>query len=101
VSQARFTKHARSELLAQIAYYEAVSKGLGARFRREVEAAAEAAASFPLHGKPAAAQTRRRRVADFPFAVFYTQTTDGVLIHAVAGDRQRPDYWVGRIRGDC
>ncbi len=97
MSRARFTKHARSELLAQIAYYEAVSEGLGARLRREVEAAAQAAATFPLHGKPAAAGTRRRRIAGFPFALFYTETTYGVLIHAVAGDRQRPDYWVGRM----
>ena len=40
MKSARFTKHARSELLAQTAYYEASQHGLGARFRKEVEAAA-------------------------------------------------------------
>ncbi len=49
---ARFTKLARSELLGQTAYYEAIEKGLGARFRAEVEAAAQRAAAYPLHGKP-------------------------------------------------
>ena len=34
---ARFTREARSELLAQTAYYETIRKGLGARFRAEVE----------------------------------------------------------------
>ncbi|GAA4338609.1 hypothetical protein GCM10023165_17400 [Variovorax defluvii] len=95
--RARFTREARSELLAQTAYYETIRKGLGARFRAEVEIAAKLAATFPLHGKAGPAGARRRLVADFPFKVFYTETDDGVLIHAVAGDHQFPEYWVSRI----
>lgn len=93
------TLHARSSVrvLAQTAYYETIHKGLGARFRTEVEVAARLAATFPLHGKHAPAGTRRRLVADFPFKVFYTETDYGVLIHAVAGDQQFPEYWVSRI----
>lgn len=64
MKQARFTKHARAELLGQTAYYEALERGLGARFRAEVEAAAQRAAAFPLHGKPTAGGTRRRLVAE-------------------------------------
>ena len=41
------------KLLAQTAYPETIRKGLGARFRAEVELAAKLAAAFPLHGKPA------------------------------------------------
>jgi plasmid stabilization system protein ParE len=101
VTRARFTREARAELLAQTAYYETIRKGLGARFRTEVEAAAKLAATFPLHGKPGPAGTRRRLVADFPFKLFYTPTGDGVLIHAVAGDQQLPEYWLSRVhRGD-
>lgn len=37
--RARFTSEAKTELLAQTAYYEKIRKGLGARFRTEVEAA--------------------------------------------------------------
>jgi toxin ParE1/3/4 len=98
VNLARFTKHARSEFLAQIAYYEGQQHGLGARFRAEVEAAAQRAATFPLHGKPSAGSTRRRLVTDFPFSVVYTQTEYGVLIHAVADSRRQPEYWLGRLR---
>jgi plasmid stabilization system protein ParE len=97
VRLARFTREARSELLAQTAYYETIRKGLGARFRAEVEATAKLAATFPLHGKPGPAGTRRRFVADFPFKLFYTEIADGVLIHAVAGDHQFPEYWLSRI----
>jgi plasmid stabilization system protein ParE len=85
-------------LLAQTAYYETIRKGLGARFRSEVEAAARLAATFPLHGKPGPAGTRRRLVADFPFKVFYTVTEYGILIHAVAGDHQLPEYWLSRVQ---
>ena len=95
--RARFTREARSELLAQTAYYETIRKGLGARFRAEVEAAAKLATAFPPHGRPGPAGTRRRLVADFPFKIIYTDTDRGVLIHAVAGDHQFPDYWVSRV----
>ena len=97
MSKARFTKYARSELLAQIAYYEALRVGLGARFRTEVEATAQRAATFPEHGKPSAGGTRRRFVADFPFSVVYTEVEHGILIHAVADDRRLPEYWLSRL----
>ncbi|MFN8895802.1 MAG: type II toxin-antitoxin system RelE/ParE family toxin [Betaproteobacteria bacterium] len=98
MNKARFTKYARSELLGQTAYYETIEKGLGARFRAEVEAAAQRAAAFPLHGKPSAGGTRRRLVTAFPFSVVYTEEEYGVLIHAVADTRRLPEYWLSRLR---
>ena len=94
---ARFTRTAKAELLAQIAYYEAEERSLGARFRREVEDTANRAAEFPKHGKPAAAGTRRRLVNDFYYSVVYTETNYSVLVHAVAADRLPPEYWLSRI----
>lgn len=97
MKRARFTKQARAELLAQISYYEKEELGLGARFRKEVESAAQRAAAFPQHGKPSSAGTRKRRVVDFKISVVYTETDYGILIHAVASHRRKPDYWVERI----
>jgi toxin ParE1/3/4 len=97
LTAARFTRPARTEFLAQIAHYEEHQNGLGARFRSEVEAAVQRAATFPLHGKPSAGGTRRRLVTGFPFSVVYTETEYGVLIHAVADGRHRPDYWLDRM----
>lgn len=97
MKQARFTKHARSELLGQTAYYEAIEKGLGARFRFEVEATTQRAAIYPQHGKPSAGGTRRRLVTGFPFSVVYTEEPYGVLIHAVADSRRFPEYWLSRV----
>ena len=101
MTRALFTREARAEFLGQIAYYQSIQNGLGSRFREEVEAAAKLAATFPLHGRPGPAGTRRRLVASFPFKLFYTLTSDGILIHAVAGDQQRPEYWVSRVQGDA
>jgi len=98
LKQARFTRHARSELLGQTAYYETIERGLGSRFRSEVEAAARRAAAYPLHGRPSAGGTRRRRVAGFPFSIVYTEEASGVLIHAVADSRRLPEYWLSRLR---
>jgi plasmid stabilization system protein ParE len=96
VKRARFTREARAEFLAQVAFYERVRSGLGARFRKEIENAAQLAATWPQHGRPGPSGTRRRLVADFPFKLIYTETDDGILIHAVASDHQLPDYWVSR-----
>jgi plasmid stabilization system protein ParE len=98
VTRARFTREARAELLAQTAYYEAIRKGLGARFRAEVERTAQLAAAFPAHGRSGPAGTRRRLVADFPFKLFYTTSDGEILIHAVAGDHQLPEYWLSRVQ---
>jgi len=98
LTQARFTKHARIELLGQTAYYAAIDKGLGARFRSEVEAAAQRAAAFPQHGKACAGGARRRLVTDFPFSVVYTEEPYGVLVHAVADSRRFPEYWLSRLQ---
>ncbi len=100
MTKARFTKEARTEFLAQVAYYEKRRQGLGGRFRAEVEAAAQRAAAFPLHGRHAAGGTRRRLVAGFPFSPFYTEVEYGILIHALAGDRQLPGYWLDRLPRD-
>lgn len=97
---ARFTALARAELLAETAYYENRRPGLGARFRDEVQAASEAAASSPGSGAPIANVARRRLLPTFPFALIYTETDYGVLIHAVAHNRRRPTYWVQRVKGE-
>jgi plasmid stabilization system protein ParE len=99
LKRARFTKLARTEFLAQIAYYEADRPGRGSKFRIHVEDIAERAATYPKHGKLSAAETRRRLVDEFPYSIVYIETEYGILIHAVAADRLPPEYWLGRLTG--
>jgi toxin ParE1/3/4 len=100
VNQARFTALARAEFLAEISCYENRQTGLGARFRAEVEAASELAASSPESGAPIAGVARRRLLPTFPFALVYTETDYGILVHAIAHNRRRPTYWIGRLRDE-
>jgi hypothetical protein len=100
VKQARFTALARAELLAEVSYYENRRTGLGARFRSEVEATSELATSSPKSGAPIAGVARRRLFPTFPFALVYTETDYGILVHAIAHNRRRPTYWIGRLRDE-
>jgi len=100
VKQARFTALARAELLAEVSYYESRRAGLGARFRAEVEAASELAASSPKSGAPIAGVARRRLLNTFPYMLVYTEADSGILIHAVAHNRRRPTYWIERLRDE-
>ena len=100
MKQARFTALARAEFLGEVSYYENRRTGLGARFRAEVEAASELAASSPQSGAPIAGVARRRLLPTFPFMLVYTEAEDGIVIHAVAHNRRRPAYWIGRLRDE-
>ncbi len=64
---------------------------------RPLYATAPLAATFPHHGKPGPAGTRRRLVASFPFKLHDAETDCGILIHAVAGDHQFPEYRLSRV----
>jgi hypothetical protein len=83
VKLARFADPARSELLAEVAYYEDKEPGLGKKFLLAVEEATARALSYPLTGTPASKRTRRMFLRDFPFALAY---------HA-----RRPGYWRSRL----
>ena len=100
MNRARFTELARAEFLAEITYYENLRSGLGARFRAEVEAVSEQAAASPKSGAPIAELGRRRLLPTFPFGLIYTETDYGILIHAIAHNRRRPTYWIGRLRDE-
>ena len=49
---ARFVAPAREEFLAEVAYYDQVKPGQGARFAAAVEEATARALAFPLSGSP-------------------------------------------------
>lgn len=95
---ARFVAAARSEYLAEIAYYAKIDAALGARFATAVEEAAARGVSFPLTGSPAARGTRRVFVKDFPFTIVYRQMEDGIVVFAVAHHSRRPSYWRSRVQ---
>ena len=94
----RFVAAARREFLAEVIYYNEERTGLGVRFTAAVEEATARAVAFPLTGSPASKSTRRVFVKDFPFAVVYRPTTDGITVFALAHHSRRPGYWQSRVQ---
>jgi plasmid stabilization system protein ParE len=98
VKSVRFVPAARREFLAEIIYYNQEQTSLGTRFTAAVEEATARALAFPLAGSPAAANTRRVFLRDFPFSVVYREVDPGIVIFAVAHQSRRPDYWASRVQ---
>ncbi|MGA2542101.1 MAG: type II toxin-antitoxin system RelE/ParE family toxin [Verrucomicrobiota bacterium] len=86
--------------------YLPVSKGLAARFRKEVEDAVEAIQTSPrsaghLLGHPTSVpgETRRRNLRDFPFFVLYGIVDDRLIFGAIIPSRSDPLTWLVRFSG--
>jgi plasmid stabilization system protein ParE len=92
---------ASRELEDAARWYEEQRPGLGERFLDEVAVALERIVLFPAAGFPVPyvspeLAARRSPVMRFPYHVVYLDTPDAIRILAVAHDRRRPGYWLGR-----
>ena len=94
---ARFVAPAREEFLAEVAYYDQVKPGQGARFAAAVEEATARALAFPLSGSPSEQSVRRVIVKHFPFSIVYRPETDGIVVFAVTHHSRLPEYWRHRV----
>lgn len=85
-----------AELRAARLWYRSHDRGIGRAFSEEYKHAITRITNDPerwphfLHG------TRRHRLRGFPYVIAYRVTTSAVLILAVAHERRKPGYWVGR-----
>jgi toxin ParE1/3/4 len=97
VIEVRLLPSAREELRAAAELYDAVAPGLGLEFLGEVERAIIRIRTFPEHGSPYRAETRRVVLRRFPFDVVYLQEAQETVIVAVAHHRRSPFYWRDRL----
>jgi len=97
----RIGEEANAEMVDAARWYESHRDGLGAAFLDEVDAAVERIAGAPRVGAtvPGVADpdVRRRPVKRFPYHVVYLELADHLRVLALAHDRRRPGYWVGRL----
>ena len=97
----RISAEADAELVAAARWYENQRLGLGSEFLDAVDDAVSRVAETPLLGAAVSGVTdesiRRRAVLRFPYHVVYIALPDRIQILAVAHDRRRPGYWVGRL----
>ncbi|ETW98101.1 MAG: hypothetical protein ETSY1_20135 [Candidatus Entotheonella factor] len=97
MTQAIFHPAARRELEEAIDYYNAERQGLGKEFREEVQRVLALLTRFPRLGQVVRGSVRRMQLSRFPYHIYYRLLeSDNLRILAVAHNRQRPGYWVGR-----
>lgn len=96
----RISEEAGAEMAEAARWYEIHRTGLGVEFLDAVDTAVGRIAETPRMGSPVPGVSdraiRRRPVRRFPYHVVYVELPDRLQILAVAHDRRRPGYWVGR-----
>ena len=94
----RYHEAAREEFLHEIHYFTAISRRLGERFDKAIQAAEVLAAELPDLGSPYKHGTRRVFTKKFKFSLVYIADENEILILAVAPFRRNPGYWKSRGR---
>jgi len=96
VKRIRYHEAAREEFLREVRYYTGISRSLGERFDKAVQAAEARAAESPDAGSPFLHGTRRVYPRRFPFSLVYLTDEAEVFVVAVAPFRRKPGYWRNR-----
>lgn len=89
----RFTSVAELELSEAMLEYEAARPGLGAKFLSDARSATRLIESHPHAWTSLSPRTRRIRLHDFPFGLFYQVRPDEILILSVMDLRRDPRRW--------
>lgn len=99
----RVEPEAKQELAAAAAWYEERRQGLGLELVAEVDAVFAAIARnpsrFPLYPRVAKELGVRRAAARrFPYSIAFIELREADRVLAVAHEKRRPGYWVGRLK---
>jgi toxin ParE1/3/4 len=103
VKPVRVEPEAKEELAAAATWYEERRDGLGVEFLAEVDAVFTAIARnpsrFPLYPRVAPDLVVRRASARrFPYSIAFLELPTVIRALAIAHERRRPSYWVGRLK---
>ena len=97
----RISAEADDELVDAACWYESHREGLGDSFLNAVDTTVARIAEAPHVGSmvPAVSDQaiRRRPVQRFPYHIVYMELPDHLRVLAIAHDRRRPGYWMGRL----
>ncbi|RLA45246.1 MAG: type II toxin-antitoxin system RelE/ParE family toxin [Gammaproteobacteria bacterium] len=92
-----FHPEAEAEFLESVGFYESRVKGLGEAFVDEFEFTINRVCDVPKqHQIECEPDIRRASLQRFPFALIYREKQSKVQVLAVAHNRRRPQYWLGR-----
>lgn len=89
--------HARAELREAIQFYrDNAGHGIAGSFRNSVASTAERLCEHPEIGLRISHNARRVPLREYPYDMIYRVDASIVIIVALAHQRRRPGYWVGR-----
>lgn len=91
-----FLRPTEVEMLDAAKYYEIQAPGLGVDFLARIDAAVQDIGRNPELWPIIKANTRRRLINRFPFALLYRIDPDQIVIQATMHLHRRPDYWLNR-----
>lgn len=91
-----FNTLAEAELSDAVDHYEGESPGLGAVFLAAVERAVADLVEYPESAPVLSGPYRKKVLTRFPFNLIYRLKRNEIRILAVAHQRRRPYYWLGR-----
>jgi plasmid stabilization system protein ParE len=90
------------ELSEAFWYYEGQSDGLGIEFLNEFQRSSRKLLAFPQSApiirRIGGVTVRKKVLRRFPYDLFYTCDEDFLSILAIGHQKQRPGYWIGRVR---
>ena len=97
----RISEEAAAEMVEAARWYETHRAGLGTDFLDAVDDTVSRIAKAPRIGSSVPGisdpMIRRTPVRRFPYHVVYLELPARLQILAIAHDRRRPGYWVGRL----
>lgn len=91
-----FLEEAELELFEAAEWYESKEKGLGKRFRDEVERVLDRIVEDPMLWRERSGGYRRVNCPVFPYYLPFFIRGQKIIIAAVAHDHRKPGYWMSR-----
>ncbi len=85
------------DIQAAFEYHEDYQEGRGAVFLRHLETALDQLRRFPESGARFHRSYRRLLVPGYPFGIFYTVESRGVVVAGVIDTRRDPDFILRRF----
>jgi len=103
VKPVRVEPEAKQELAAAAAWYEERREGLGLELVAEIDsvlaAISHSPGRFPLYpGVAGELGVRRAAARRLPYSVAFIELDTVVRVLAVAHEKRRPGYWLGRVQ---
>lgn len=94
--QVVFRRAAREEFEDAVVWYDAQRQGLGEEFLTQLDEAIEGIARHPQRYPIVLGNVRRAVLRRFPYAIYFRERVDAVVILAVFHGRRNPLMWKRR-----